>query len=43
MKLPDEMQQQIREEFQSPGTITNPVRFTDMTTQWLTQDEARLR
>jgi len=41
-KLPDSLLRQIREEFGSFGTITDPVRFADMTSDFLTPDEARL-
>ena len=41
-KLPDNLLRQIREEFGSFGSITDPVRFADMTSDFLTPDEARL-
>lgn len=41
-KLPDNLLRQVREEFGSFGTITDPVRFADMTSDFLTPDEARL-
>lgn len=41
-KLPDDLLRQIREEFGSFGTIKDPVRFADMTSDFLTPDEARL-
>ncbi|EGI5923277.1 hypothetical protein AE372_004156 [Salmonella enterica subsp. enterica serovar Colindale] len=41
-KLPDNLLRQIREEFGSFGTITDPVRFAAMTSDFLTPDEALL-
>ncbi|OUC37064.1 hypothetical protein BJP35_2329 [Enterobacter sp. J49] len=41
-KLPDSLLRQIREEIGRFGTITDPVRFADMTSDFLTPDEARL-
>lgn len=41
-KLPDDLLRQIREEFGSFGTITDPVRFAAMTSDVLTPDEAHL-
>ncbi|HDR2357127.1 TPA: hypothetical protein QCH65_004373 [Enterobacter roggenkampii] len=41
-KLPDDLLRQIRAEFGSFGTITDPVRFADMTSDFLTPGEACL-
>ncbi|TQO04750.1 UNVERIFIED_ORG: hypothetical protein FHU01_4332 [Citrobacter freundii] len=41
-KLPDDLLRRIREEFGSFGTINDPVRFANMTSDFLTPDEACL-
>lgn len=41
-KLPDNILRLVREEFGSFGTITDPVRFADMTSDFLTPGEASL-
>ncbi|EBR4458221.1 hypothetical protein C2478_20220 [Salmonella enterica] len=41
-KLPDKVLRQIRDTFGGFGDITDPVRFEEMTAQWLTPAEAGL-
>lgn len=41
-KLPDEVLQQLREEFGSFGTISDPVRFAAITSGILSEDKVRL-